>query len=747
MYSTTLEANDLKTPSLPHNEVNRLEFLKSLNILDSLPEQGFDDLTSLASDICKTPIAIITLVDETRQWFKSKIGLAATETPRDISFCGHAILGDDIFEIPNALDDDRFNDNPLVTGDPNIRFYAGIPLISSNKYALGTLCVIDRQARELSAEQRTALKKLANLVETLIDTRIQSMKLEEMSVALFDKTAFLNTLLSSADASIISTDLNGLITSFNRGAENMLGYKAEELVGLTTPALLHDAHEMHQRADELSQALNKPIATSFYVFISQALQRKSETREWTYIRKDGTSLPVSLTVTPMYDNMGALFGYLGIAHDISLRKQAEQATNYMADVLERTGELAKVGGWELDIASMQIKHWSTEVFRIHELDPPTLPSVEQAVSFYPPESRRVLEATINNAIQTGKPWDMELPLTTAKGNHIWVRTQGSAVMHDGKAVSLIGAFQDITAQKTVANALKAREKSFDDIIEYAPIGMAIVSLEGRFTRVNQALCNIVGYNSKELMQRTFQEITFPDDLEADLERVSQIVEDKINTYQIEKRYIHKDKRIVWVQLSVSISRDEDRTPKYLIAQIEDITERKYQHEETEQFAYHDPLTNLPNRRMLLSRLHQSLIQTERFDRSMALLFLDLDHFKNINDSLGHDVGDLLLKEVANRLLKCVRSADTVSRQGGDEFVIILSEIAHTQDAELVAQKIIESFKQPILANEHEIMMSTSIGIAVGAHGKLIKADELMKHADKAMYEAKGAGRNRYCFHY
>jgi len=276
--------------------------------------------------------------------------------------------------------------------------------------------------------------------------------------------------------------------------------------------------------------------------------------------------------------------------------------------------------------------------------------------------------------------------------------------------------------------------------------MAILSLEGRFTRINQALCNIVGYSSTELMQLTFQEITFPDDLEADLERVSQLVEDKINTYQIEKRYIHKDKRIVWVQLSVSISRDEDRTPKYLIAQIEDITERKYLHEEAEQFAYHDPLTNLPNRRMLLSRLHQALMQTERYDRSMALLFLDLDHFKNINDSLGHDVGDMLLKEVANRLLKCVRSLDTVARQGGDEFVIILSEISHIEDAELVANKIIASFKEPILANGHEIIMSTSIGIAVGAHNKPIKPDELMKHADKAMYEAKGAGRNRYCFH-
>jgi len=736
----------LKTPSLPYNEIDRLEFLKRLNILDTLPEQSFDDLTNLASEICKTPIAIITLVDETRQWFKSKVGLAATETSREVSFCGHAILGEDIFEIPNALADDRFHDNPLVMGDPNIRFYAGIPLISNNNYALGTLCVIDREARELSVEQRSALKKLGNLVETLIETRIQCQKLEEMSIALYDKTAFLNTLLSSADQSIISTDLNGLITSFSRGAENMLGYKAEELIGLKTPAILHDADEMQQRANELSQTSNKSAAPDFHVFISQALQKKSETREWTYIRKNGTSLPVSLTVTPMYDSTGALFGYLGVGHDISLRKQAEQAANYMAGILERTGELAKVGGWELDVASMQIKHWSAEVFRIHELAPPQLPSMEQAIAFYPPDSQRILKAAIDLAIQTGQPWDVELALITAKGNHIWVRTQGSAIMQDGKAVSLIGAFQDITAQKTIANALIAREKSFNDIIEYAPIGMAIVSLEGRFTRVNQALCNIVGYSSTELMQLTFQEITFPDDLEADLERVNQLIEDKINTYQIEKRYIHKDKRIVWVQLSVSISRDVDRTPKYLIAQIEDITERKNLHEETQQFAYHDALTNLPNRRMLLSRLHQSLLNSERFNRSMALLFLDLDHFKHINDSLGHDVGDLLLKEVANRLLKCVRSADTVSRQGGDEFVIILSEIAHTQDAELVAEKIIESFKQPILANGHEIMISTSIGIAVGAHDSLIKADALMKQADKAMYEAKGAGRNRYCFH-
>lgn len=733
----------MKIPNLTINESERLEFLKRLNILDSLPEQSFDDLTCLASMICETPIAIITLIDEKRQWFKSKIGLAVNETPREISFCGHAILEDGIFEIPNTLEDIRFIDNPLVTGDPNIRFYAGIPLVTTSNYALGTLCVIDKQPRKLTTEQRNALKKLANLVENLIDNRLQYLKLAEMSEAQLNTSAFLNKLLSSADESIISTDLNGLITSFNRGAEIMLGYQAEEIVGLKTPAILHDADEMNQRAIDLSLSLNKPVQLGFKIFTSQASQGKSETREWTYIRKDKSSLPVSLTVTPMYDHSGNLFGYLGIARDVSLLKNAEKTAHYMADILERTGEMAKVGGWELDVINMKIKHWSTEVFRIHEIDSRVPPTLESAIAFYSPSDQPIVAAAVEHAISTGQPFDLEIPLITAKGNNIWVRTQGSVVVEKGITVSLIGTFQDITAFKAVENALKAREQSFNNIIEYAPIGMAIVSIAGKFIRVNQALCNIVGYSNEELMARNMHAITLDEDLETDADYVNQLIKDKINTYQIEKRFTHKSKKIVWVQLSVSVSKGEDHAPEYLIMQIEDITERKYRHEETQQYAYHDTLTNLPNRRMLLNRLHQSVLNVERFNRSMALLFLDLDHFKKINDTLGHDVGDALLKEVAIRLLNCVRSIDTVSRQGGDEFVIILSEITNTIDAELVAEKIIESFQQPILANDHAITITTSIGIAVSSHENQISADKLMKHADMAMYEAKGAGRNRY----
>ena len=164
----------------PGNEKGRIAALEKYAILDTDPEQSFDDLTLLASFVCKTPIALISLVDEDRQWFKSRVGIDASETSRDIAFCSTAILQSDVFVIPDALNDERFRDNPLVVSDPHIRFYAGAPLINEDGYALGTLCVVDRSPRELAPDQKDALKALSRLVLAQLEFRRNLILLKEV---------------------------------------------------------------------------------------------------------------------------------------------------------------------------------------------------------------------------------------------------------------------------------------------------------------------------------------------------------------------------------------------------------------------------------------------------------------------------------------------------------------------------------------------------------------------------------------
>lgn len=168
-------------PTIPYNESQRLSELYRFRILDTLPEEDYDQIVQLASQICKTPISFISLIDINRQWIKARVGIEAEETDRKLSFCGHAILGEDVMEVPDTLEDERFADNPFVAGEPNVRFYAGVPLVTANGYKVGSLCVLDSKPRHLEKEELFALKVLARQVMRLLELRHKNLELEQQA--------------------------------------------------------------------------------------------------------------------------------------------------------------------------------------------------------------------------------------------------------------------------------------------------------------------------------------------------------------------------------------------------------------------------------------------------------------------------------------------------------------------------------------------------------------------------------------
>jgi signal transduction histidine kinase len=243
----------MKVAEIPHNEEERLATLKSYDILDSMPEDAFDEIAAIASQICGTPISLVSLVDENRQWFKARVGLAVSETPRDVAFCSHAILTPSkLFVVPDTTKDIRFVDNPLVTGSPDIRFYAGAPLVTDDGFALGTLCVIDSKPRELSNEQYIAIEALARQVIAQIQLRKRIRDLEILEIELRTKADDISRfahLVShdlksplraiSALASLVEEETANQINEEAANGLRMLQTKAAHAINLVEGILQH----------------------------------------------------------------------------------------------------------------------------------------------------------------------------------------------------------------------------------------------------------------------------------------------------------------------------------------------------------------------------------------------------------------------------------------------------------------------------------------------------------------------------
>lgn len=369
----------------------------------------------------------------------------------------------------------------------------------------------------------------------------------------------------------------------------------------------------------------------------------------------------------------------------------------------------------------------------------------QVEDFATDESRELLREEFRSRRQVLRS-TYELDLQRKDGSLISTVISAMA-LHDEQRGHFLGSFAvvtNITRRRQAEEQLRSSEERFRRIFEQGPIGITVVDMDRRYSQVNPKICEMLGYRKGELLGRRPREFTLPEDQMLDDELAQQIFRGEIPYYQVEKRYLRKDGSVLWGRLTSTALRDSSGRPIYGVGLIEDITARRRAEERLQHEAMHDALTGLPNRALFMDRLRHALdLQARREDdRRPAVLFIDLDRFKVINDSLGHLLGDELLIEAARRLKASVRPSDTLARFGGDEFAVLLEDIAEPGPAVRVAERIQKALKAPFMLEEREVYSSASIGIAV-SHRDTELPQDLLRDADTAMYRAKARGRAAY----
>jgi len=414
--------------------------------------------------------------------------------------------------------------------------------------------------------------------------------------------------------------------------------------------------------------------------------------------------------------------------------------------LQQAQAVAHMGSWTYDLNNDAL-HPSDETRRILGIEREGALSKSEYFGHVHPDDREYLHKSLNGAIGQKTSFDIEHRMLAGSGSK-WVRQRAEArTREDGAVTHILGITQDINDRKLADLSLQESEKKFATAFQSSPVAASIAILaDGRFVEANDKYERDFGWNRSELVGRTTQEVgLWPTNHMR--QRWVEALEARGNIVDYETLWVHRN----GTQRSVSISGEviDYDGKQCILAYITDITERKAAEEQIQKLAFFDSLTNLPNRRLLQNRLELALASAQRHKRYGGLLFIDLDNFKALNDTHGHSKGDLLLQQVAQRLMACVREGDTVSRLGGDEFVIMLDNLNEdpmvaANQAEMVAEKIRAALDQTYQIADFQFHTSGSIGITLfGENNESI--EEPIKRADTAMYQAKGAGRNAIRF--
>jgi len=534
--------------------------LQQTGLLDSDPEPTFDRITALVCRLLQVPVSLISLVDSTRQFFKSSQGLpepvATTRaTPLSHSFCQHVVARGEPLVIENAPADALVCDN-LAVSELGVIAYLGCPLLATDGEVIGSLCAIDTQPRQWSDADRQTVADLAAIVtdEIALKTHMQRRQAVE------EQLQFQALLLDTVQQAVIATDLEGKILHWNRYAERLYGWTQTEVLdrSITEITMLPEAMVTAER------------------IMTELRQEKSWSGEFMVRRRDHTTFPAHVINSPFYDTQGRLLGVVGISRDISERKRYEAALLESAQRLRNVIDnlFTFVGLMTPDGILIEANRTALEAAALQPEDVLNRPFPETYWWSYSPVTQELLRTAIAQAAQ-GHSTRFDVQVRLGEEQFIIIDFMLAPITDEAGTVTfLVPSGLDITERKAAEVALQQSEEYFRSTFENAAVGIAHVALNGNWLRVNQRLCDIVGYTRPELLQSDFQTITHPDDLGRDLEHFRRLLAGDCERYQLEKRYFHRDGHLVWVYLTVALERDREGNALYAISVIEDISDRK-----------------------------------------------------------------------------------------------------------------------------------------------------------------------------
>ncbi len=547
-----------------------------------------------------------------------------------------------------------------------------------------------------------------------------------------EAAAQLAAVVESSYDAIITKSLDGRIRTWNAAAQRIYGYPAADVIGRDA-ALLAAGPDSEREMRETLERVGRGERVEHF----EAARRTNS----------GAVITVSMSVSPIRDEHGAVIGASTVTRDITLAKlRADRALAEAHERFRSAFEHAPIGIALVapDGRWLQVNRALCEIVGYAESE--LLARSFQDIT-HPDDLDADLELV--GALVAGEigSYQLEKRYLHKDGRVIWGRLSRSVARDmSGEPLHFVSEIEDITAAKQAASALAEAEERFRSAFEDAPIGMALVALDGSFLQVNQALCEITGHSSQALCATTVHAITHPDDIAEERELVKALLRGELDHYHLEQRYLRASGELVWISLDATLLRDRDGNPRHFLDQVVDITKRRHLEQELRHLAGHDPLTGLPNRRKLESELDHHVSYVRRYGDRGALLLLDLDHFKTVNDTLGHNAGDQLIISVGAALRQRMRASDIVARLGGDEFAILLPEVDASTAKQVAAEIVRDISKKTIVLNgQQPRRITASVGVTLFTRA-LASGEEALVQADLAMYDAKEDGRDRFALY-